>query len=243
QEPEKETNKKNGFTLGLALSPLVNNAGFSHESNINLGAGVLAEIPVARRLALYTGLMMSNQELSYANPNSAARTTVSGSHRAQTSLHVLGLDLPINIKYDIHQGDRSQIYLAAGVSSLAYLSENYQYDYTTEQQVWVFSGDPSMMGTDEAELGTNTAPSEDSRNLFTATTVQSTETSHRQEGAFQTFDWARLINLSFGMAYDLGAHYNLMVEPYYKMPIGALTSEQVTFGTGGVILRFNYLWK
>ncbi|HEY1024391.1 MAG TPA: outer membrane beta-barrel protein [Sphingobacteriaceae bacterium] len=51
------------------------------------------------------------------------------------------------------------------------------------------------------------------------------------------FDFARTLNLSVGMTYDLGKKQNLTVEPFVKYPLGGLGSQNIVFGAAGVNLK------
>jgi len=69
-----------------------------------------------------------------------------------------------------------------------------------------------------------------SSNLPDATTKRS----------FSRFDFARTLNLSIGMGYQISKQNRLIIEPFLKYPLSGLGSEQIKFGAGGLNLRFKF---
>jgi len=56
--------------------------------------------------------------------------------------------------------------------------------------------------------------------------------------SFNNFDFAKTLNLSAGFAYPLGKN-NLQIEPFLKYPLGGNGSQQLKFGSAGIILKMN----
>ncbi len=59
------------------------------------------------------------------------------------------------------------------------------------------------------------------------------------KGAFQTFDFAKLINLSVGYFIPMKKG-KLVLEPFAKIPIGDMTGYDISYGYGGVSLRYEF---
>jgi len=57
-------------------------------------------------------------------------------------------------------------------------------------------------------------------------------------GSFNSFYFAKTLNLAFGTGYLLGRNH-LVIEPFLKYPLQGLGSQQLRFGAGGVNLKFN----
>jgi len=61
---------------------------------------------------------------------------------------------------------------------------------------------------------------------------------------FSRFDFARTLNLSIGMGYQLNNKGNrLIIEPFLKYPLGGLGSQQIQFGAGGLNLKLKFSGK
>lgn len=191
------------------------------ESNLNFGAGVLSDILLSRKLKLTTGLTIAKNTLNFTTNNlpeaafldvraASANTSNLGSYNSITDYQasLLGLDIPVNLKYQVIP-QSNKIYIAAGVSSGAFLNEKYTYNYQT------FS--PS------------------SANSF-AIQARDEETEKTLSG----FNFARTLNLSFGLSSDLGKTQTLTFEPFLKYPLGGLGSQNLRFGAAGINLKLNF---
>lgn len=123
------------------------------KATVNPSIGISSEIRLSNRLRMGTGLMLAQNNLRYSsNNNPKAETAVMSAIARPVSsdaptLGVLGqetralsysasgydasltgLDIPLNLKYIISEA-RNDIYVAAGVSSNYFFSENYTYHY------------------------------------------------------------------------------------------------------------------
>jgi hypothetical protein len=58
--------------------------------------------------------------------------------------------------------------------------------------------------------------------------------------SFTRFDFARTLNLSLGMGYQITKNNRLVIEPFLKYPLSGLGSQQIRFGAGGVNLRLKF---
>jgi len=117
------------------------------ESAVNLGVGLSSDIYLGNSLSLSTGLGLARNTLSYSSSialNAAqtdfvsanlpsAYNLVGNSFNPATSVKnysagLLGLDVPINIKYDLSSG-ANNFYVTAGFSSGTFINETYTYQY------------------------------------------------------------------------------------------------------------------
>ena len=58
--------------------------------------------------------------------------------------------------------------------------------------------------------------------------------------SFNSFYFARTLNLAFGVGYPFGKSNRLIIEPFFKYPLDGLGSQQIRFGAGGVNLKLNF---
>ena len=110
------------------------------------------------------------------------------------------------------------MFISTGISSLVYLKESYSENYYVENIQEVYN---------------NTTQSYET--LYLYDNVNETSKS----GAFQTFDFAKLINISVGYLIPLKKG-NLILEPYAKLPIGKLTTYNISYGYGGLALKYDF---
>lgn len=117
-------------------------------NQINVGAGVTSDIRLTQNLKLSTGLAIAQNSLSYANQPPVAAThsfiaaaslfAVQNSANASSVASVIsfknynaqlvGLDVPVNLKYEFDP-QKSSNYVAVGLSSGTFINETYTYQY------------------------------------------------------------------------------------------------------------------
>jgi hypothetical protein len=117
-------------------------------NQINAGAGFTSDIKLSRNIKLSTGVALAQNTLRY---NSSVPKSENGSslsfaapsiQRADLfsanvsvpvfknyNANLVGLDVPINIKYEFNP-EKSDTYISAGLSSGTFIDEKYTYSYT-----------------------------------------------------------------------------------------------------------------
>ena len=197
-------------------------------NQVNAGAGFTSDIKLSKNLKLSTGVALAQNTLRYNSPtppnNNAARA-VSYAVTAQDNMlvpaaafpvfknynaNLVGLDVPINIKYEFNP-QKSDAYISAGLSSGTFINEAYTTSYALPA----------------------------SSSSFAANSTQQTtqETSHQ---SFNGFYFAKTLNVSFGIGTPLGKSNRLIIEPFLKYPLDGLGSQQIKFGAGGLNLKLNF---
>ena len=58
--------------------------------------------------------------------------------------------------------------------------------------------------------------------------------------SFSRFDFARTLNLSLGMGYQITKGNRLIIEPFLKYPLSGVGSQNLRFGSGGINLRLKF---
>ncbi len=203
-------------------------------NNANLGAGVTAEIKIAKNLKLVTGLTVgqnslnfntaipSNTQSSFAVPAASnsfstyslasPASVVSNAANVATvpslknyDANMVSLDIPLNLKYDFNP-KKYDFYVIAGLSSGTFINETYTYQYNY----------PALFSPSLQQIQNQT-----SRNNF------------------ESFYFAKTLNLAFGVGYPLGKNH-LILEPFLKYPLDGMGSQNIRFGAGGINLKFNF---
>jgi len=134
--------------FGIYAATYVNYAKGSN-NQFNVGAGVTSDIRISDNLKISTGVLVGQNSLSYANqlppPTPSSTNLVAASNYATiTKLQLytvstpqfksydaslIGLDVPMNLKYVFNPG-KSETYILAGVSSGTFINEKYTYSYS-----------------------------------------------------------------------------------------------------------------
>jgi hypothetical protein len=115
-------------------------------NQVNAGAGFTSDIKLSKNLKLSTGVALAQNTLRYNSPtppnNNAARA-VSYAVTAQDNMlvpaaafpvfknynaNLVGLDVPINIKYEFNP-QKNDAYISAGLSSGTFINEAYTTSY------------------------------------------------------------------------------------------------------------------
>lgn len=231
QQPQKnkqEYAEDKKVRFGVYAATFFNYAKGSH-NQVNAGAGVTSDIRLTRNLKLSTGLMLAQNTLSYnggsppnSNLDALARAPQAFApydketlFSANSSFPVLknynasliGLDIPVNIKYEFNP-QKTDAYVSAGLSSGTFINESYT----------------SVYGYSAAGAST-----------------QTTEDVSRK--SFNSFYFAKMLNVSFGIGTPVGKGNRLIIEPFLKYPIDGLGSQQIQFGSAGLNLKFNFTGK
>jgi hypothetical protein len=115
-------------------------------NQVNAGAGFTSDIKLSKNLKLSTGVALAQNTLRYNTttpPNNNAARAVTFAVTAQDNMlvpaaafpvfknynaNLVGLDVPINIKYEFNP-QKSDAYISAGLSSGTFINEAYTTSY------------------------------------------------------------------------------------------------------------------
>ena len=226
--------KPSPFKLGVVVSSLVNYSDKGEkDSQVNVGGGILSEISLSKRLSVTSGVLLTRQSLEMSRPANLPQFTTSQSlggnqifaNRSQEQsrsvrMQFVGLDIPVNLQYHLGKNVNQGLYVSVGLSSMAYLQEDYTHTTreTIQRQVY--------------KAGSTAEPTIE-------TYVSETNLKSNPE-SLSRFDFARMLNISMGMKYMVAQNMQILIEPYLKYPLGTLTNEQLRFGSAGVKLRCSF---
>jgi hypothetical protein len=241
-EPVKEV-KSNAMKLGVLVAPQANS---NTSMGLNLGGGIMSEIPLSKRLKLDVGVtyarhnMVPHQnqrlmEMSGRNPGTGpmvANTTrnaspmmaqMATSYAGQTTysyeLSFTNLDIPVNLKYKVMDRPQTGLYIISGLSSMVFLNQSTTETFST-----------SFVGLASADA-------------LAAQPSSVVSSEIRPDGGEGSVDLGRMLNFSFGYEHNLSNGTFLSVEPFYKFPIGNMTFIDQQFSIGGINLRMNFQFK
>jgi len=216
----KKTKKK--FKFGIALSSYYTSSDIGATDNINIGGGFSTDYLLSDNISLNSGLLIANHNLNtehtelfnkFTKSDALNESNVSYSGVPETKISIIGLDIPLNIKYNINK-----FAVSAGISSLFYLKETYTSNYYIENSTNVYNSQ-----TGNYDL------------VYTYDNISESNNT----GAFKTFDFAKLVNISATYKVKLKKG-NLIFGPYAKIPTGSLTAYNITFGYGGFNIQYEF---
>jgi hypothetical protein len=214
----KKSDKK--FNVGIALTSYYGSSDIGATDNLSFGGGVQADYAITDFISVTSGVMLADHQFNTSGSNAFKGVLAESNDydhaitgTSEKEIRLVGLDIPLNLSFRL---DRFSI--TSGVSSLVYLKETYSEDYYVENEANVYNpqtGDYELMDMYEK---VNTSDS---------------------KGAFQTFDFAKLINLSVGYFIPMKKG-KLVLEPFAKIPIGDMTGYDISYGYGGILLRYEF---
>jgi len=155
KKTEKPIEKTKNVHFGVYAATYFNYAKGS-SNNANLGAGLTADIKINKNLSLVTGVTVAQNSLNFASgiPSSSAGSNFAvlnspafpaaaftASYNTGSSVtnasapafknydaSLIGLDIPLNLKYELNP-KKYQVYFLAGFSSGTFINETYTYQY------------------------------------------------------------------------------------------------------------------
>ena len=211
---------KRGINIGLAFSPLLESNQENGSTGVSLGGAVVLEIPISKKLDIYTGIQINNRTINFTENDvqTLSGETQLKSQDAQLTI----LDIPINLKYNFNMKQRNA-YVAIGVSSVTNLQQDIvsTFQTTTTEFLETLNSEGILVLT---EIEVNTL---------------SEETVSR--GGLNDFYFSRLINMSFGIEFPLeNNRHSLTVEPYFKYALGSMTEKNLDLSGLGLSVRLNF---
>jgi len=132
---------------------------------------------------------------------------------AESEISFVSVDIPLNLKFSL-----SKFTFTTGISSLVYINEKSTSNFTSEVTNMVYNS-----------LTTN---------YDAVNTVETYSVTEESEN-FSHFDFAGLFNLA--VSYDIPlSKGSIAFEPYVKIPVSGMTSNDIKVGSGGIAVRYNF---
>lgn len=149
RQAAKEANdqKEKKVNFGLYAGTYFN-YGKGSDNQVNVGGGITSDIKLNRKLKLVTGITVAQNSLSYqaiptaaaslksnlAVPAAASSSSMYASLASTPTIKnynasLIGLDVPINLKYEFNP-DKTDAYMLVGISSGTFIDESYTYKYS-----------------------------------------------------------------------------------------------------------------
>lgn len=199
------------------------------QNQINAGAGFTSDIKLSKNLKLSTGLALAQNTLNYnKNQPSNGAAAVSFSPSLSTTYNAVADFSKVSSTPSFRNYNANLIGLDIPV--------NLKYEFNPQKNdTYISAGLSSGTFINEAYTASYSYPG-----LAQAAGVQpqtSDETTHK---SFNSFYFAKTLNVAFGVGYPLGKSNKLIIEPFLKYPLDGLGSQQIKFGAGGLNLKLNF---
>ena len=202
------------FRFGLNIAPGVTST--STTASFYYSGGVSADYELSRNFRLSTGIQVEHQNI--INESSDNPSWIPS---GQTQADLVDLDFPLNLTWKFLIRKSACYYLAGGISSVIYLSENYTSTSYTQK----------MAGTVEMDNGVPNV-------VYQLENVKSVE--QESEAPLSTFDFAGRINILFGFEQHLSSRIFIHFEPYIKIPVSELATQNLRFTTSGITFKVSF---
>ncbi|MGK6350860.1 hypothetical protein [Parapedobacter sp. DT-150] len=222
---ETENSVRSGtkkWNLGLVVSPSMTS------EQVNLGGGLAVAYQLSDKFSVGSGVSIgrlgvgenSNYEPPYDGRQASPTENVQGlakgaeEYRQDVSVtsNVVALDIPLDLRYEITKG----FYTSVGVSYVAVLNE---------QRTEHFIG-----GLNQATFGNSSSLDKD----LNASTQVVYSSARVADQPLQGKGYTGFMNFSIGRKMSLSRKLSISVEPYFKLPVGRLSREEMNFTNGGI---------
>ncbi|MEO3404584.1 outer membrane beta-barrel protein [Mucilaginibacter sp. CAU 1740] len=199
------------------------------QNQVNAGAGFTSDIRLSKNIKLSTGLAIAQNTLSYdKNQPSNERLLASFSPALTTAYNNVADFSKVAASPSIKSYNAKLVGLDIPV--------NIKYEFNPQKNDTYFSaGVSSGTFVNEAYTASYSYPG-----LAQAAGVQQQTTDETTRKSFNSFYFAKTLNLAFGIGYPLGKTNRLIIEPFVKYPLDGLGSQQIKFGAGGLNLKLNF---
>lgn len=205
----------NKWALGVMVIPAI-----SADSKLNMGYGVSVGYRLNNRLSVNSGL--SYNELSGSHNENGQAAIAGNSGRLLTSVDadVKGLNVPLELRYHVSK----KIYVGAGVSALAVLSNKLERHYAVSQM---------QTSAFEAKNGHQLKPDEMKSIAASLTTKEAIP-----EAQIDSKNFAGFMNFTFGFQQKINKTKSISIEPYISVPMSNnLSNQNIRLTDGGVRIK------
>lgn len=215
-----EDTKKWDFSV--ELSPNIK------DKDVNFGGGIAIAYNLNDRVSIGSGVSYMHLDAQRA-PNKIdiplEFSTLDGSSNKSLntiSTSLVGLDIPINLKLNIGNA----MYANAGVSLFSVLNESRYNNFEEHIAVTALTS-PTSSSFDKKE-----------KNSVEAQVLRSQEVS--SSTPYEGKNFTGFFNFSMGYKLPFFPKMNLAIEPYFKIPIGSLSDQDMDLNNGGFKIRASF---
>jgi hypothetical protein len=213
---QKESGSK--WDFGLEIMPAATSA------NVNIGAGLTTAYRLSDKFSLSAGISYTQMEAGGVVPQQsggggAGISTFSEKKILSVDANLKAIDIPLALVYELNK----HYYTSAGVSYFNVISEKRSNTLEQNSSVEVKSFDP--------ETG---YPS-----TFKAVSVEQVD-EPVEEKRLKGNSYIGFFNFSIGRQQNLFNKYKIRIEPFVKIPVGKLSSEDLKLTNSGIKFQLSF---
>lgn len=219
-----DANKKNKFTVGVVVAP-----SFGNVKKLNMGYGVSVDYNLTAKFSLNSGVAynqmaatkgaQSGSMAADAPMSSALVRSGSSKNLESVEERVTGIDIPLEIKYHVNK----HIYASFGVSAFAVIKQQRSNTYIEEKIV-----------QQSSEAGLTSA------SQFSSMLVSERVTEKETPTKAEDYSYLGFYNLSFGYKKKISKNNSFAIEPFLKLPMKEVKTENLKLIGTGVKLKFDF---
>ncbi|CAM4377394.1 hypothetical protein SAMN06265348_114137 [Pedobacter westerhofensis] len=212
------------WDFGLQVMPTATH------TNMNFGGGLVTAYHISDKISLSSGITLmqlgSGENVSSAAPAAAsgvAYSIVKSSAESRQLLavdaNIKAIDIPLGLVYKVTK----HYYTSAGISYFNVLSEKRNNTYSETVPVNKMSRDPS---TGEVMS-------------FSALETQQVD-EEATDRPLKGNSYLGFFNFSIGRRQNIFKQYNIQIEPFIKVPIGKLSSQDLNLMNSGIKFQLSF---
>jgi len=215
----KKTEGSSKWDFGLQVMPAV------MRENVNVGAGLTTAYRLSDKFSLSSGVSFIQLEGGKnVTPQASALPSVSSFALSNKELltvdaNLKAIDIPLGLIYKITQN----FYTSVGVSYLNVISEKRNNTYAQTSAV--------------SQMATN--PQTGDVTVF-RTLINEEVAEPSAEMPLKGNSYLGYFNFSFGRKQNLFKGYQIMIEPFIKVPVGKLSNEDLKLTNSGVKFQLSF---
>ncbi|MBO9672309.1 MAG: outer membrane beta-barrel protein [Sphingobacteriaceae bacterium] len=188
-----------------------------NDNKVNMNYGFSLSYAIANRLSISSGISYASISATESLDASAPQT-LSGKNLASVDAKVRGINVPLELKYNISD----KLYTNIGVSALAVLNNSQQNSYIVNQ-VQSFSS-PAVNGY------------ADSKTMI----VKEKTVEPQPEASIDPDKYIGFYNFSLGYKQKISKKNNIAIEPFLRLPMKTFSKENLNLTNGGLRLKIDF---
>jgi len=207
-----KTNENSKWQPDVYVAPAMGN-----DNKVNMNYGFSLSYAIANKLSISSGISYASISATESLDASAPQT-LSGKNLASVDAKVRGINVPLELKYNISD----KLYTNVGVSALAVLNNSLQNSYIVNQ-VQSFSS-PAVNGY------------ADSKTMI----VKEKTVEPQPEASIDPDKYIGFYNFSLGYKQKISKKNNIAIEPFLRLPMKTFSKENLNLTNGGLRLKIDF---
>jgi hypothetical protein len=212
QKPAAKANENSKWQPDVYVAPALGN-----DNKVNMNYGFSLSYAIANKLSISSGVSYAAISTT-ESLNASAPQTLSGRNLESVDAKVRGINVPLELKYNI----TDKLYTGIGVSALAVLNNSQQNNYIVNQ-VQSFSS-PAVNGY------------ADSKTMI----VKEKTTEPQPENSIDPDKYIGFYNFSLGYKQKISKKNNIAIEPFLRLPMKTFSRENLNLTNGGLRLKIDF---